>query len=294
MRTGAEVAEALLDGERIVGVRTDAGRGAARRRRRPRHRRLVGQARVAARARPPAGAPGQGPDPRAARARRRPPCERIVASERVYLVPRPDGRLIVGATVEERASTPTVTAGGVHELLREAYRLLPDVAEMELVEAMAGLRPGTPDNLPLIGPGALDGLVLADRPLPQRHPAGAADRARRSPGCSRAASCPSPSPRRAPTGSAMPPRRGWRGEDRAERRAARAGRGRDAGRRGARERRRAGGAAASPSRSTARSSRAASGRRRRCARAAERRGPGRDPGRRRRPGSWAGASGPRA
>jgi glycine oxidase len=49
----------------------------------------------------------------------------------------------------------------VHELLREAYRLLPDVAEMELVEAMAGLRPGTPDNLPLIGPGALDGLILA-------------------------------------------------------------------------------------------------------------------------------------
>ncbi len=49
----------------------------------------------------------------------------------------------------------------MHELLREAYRLLPDVAEMELVESMAGLRPGTPDNLPLIGPGALEGLILA-------------------------------------------------------------------------------------------------------------------------------------
>jgi glycine oxidase len=90
-----------------------------------------------------------------------PPCERIVASERVYLVPRPDGRLIVGATTEERGFDATVTAGGVHELLREAYRLLPDVAEMELLESMAGLRPGTPDNLPLIGPGALDGLILA-------------------------------------------------------------------------------------------------------------------------------------
>jgi len=89
------------------------------------------------------------------------PCERIVASERVYLVPRPDGRLIVGATTEERGFDATVTAGGVHELLREAYRLLPDVAEMELVESMAGLRPGTPDNLPLIGPGALEGLLLA-------------------------------------------------------------------------------------------------------------------------------------
>jgi glycine oxidase len=89
------------------------------------------------------------------------PCERIIASERVYLVPRPDGRLIVGATSEEQGFDTAVTAGGVHELLREAYRLLPDVAEMELVDSMAGLRPGTPDNLPLIGPGAIEGLVLA-------------------------------------------------------------------------------------------------------------------------------------
>jgi glycine oxidase len=89
------------------------------------------------------------------------PCERIVASERVYLVPRPDGRLIVGATSEEQGFDTVVTAGGVHELLREAYRLLPDVAEMELLASMAGLRPGTPDNLPLIGAGAVEGLILA-------------------------------------------------------------------------------------------------------------------------------------
>jgi glycine oxidase len=90
-----------------------------------------------------------------------PVCQRMVASERVYLVPRLDGRLIVGATVEERGFDIQVTAGGVHELLREAYRALPDVAELELVETLAGLRPGTPDNAPLVGPGALDGLVLA-------------------------------------------------------------------------------------------------------------------------------------
>ena len=89
------------------------------------------------------------------------PCERILASERVYLVPRPDGRLIAGATTEEQGFDATVLAGGVHELLREAYRLLPEVAEMELVEAAAGLRPGTPDNLPIVGPGAIEGLVLA-------------------------------------------------------------------------------------------------------------------------------------
>ena len=90
-----------------------------------------------------------------------PPARHILASERVYLVPRADGRLVIGATVEEMGFDTAVTAGGVHELLREAYRLLPDVAEMEWVAVTAGLRPGTPDNLPLVGPGAIDGLVLA-------------------------------------------------------------------------------------------------------------------------------------
>jgi glycine oxidase len=90
-----------------------------------------------------------------------PPAGRIVCSERVYLVPRPDGRLIVGATQEERGFDTVVTAGGVHELLREAYRVLPDIAEMELAAMIAGLRPGTPDNLPIVGRGAVDGLILA-------------------------------------------------------------------------------------------------------------------------------------
>jgi glycine oxidase len=90
-----------------------------------------------------------------------PPARHVLSSERVYLVPRSDGRLIVGATVEEMGFDTAVTAAAVHELLREAYRLLPDVAEMELLDAIAGLRPGTPDNLPLVGPGAVDGLFLA-------------------------------------------------------------------------------------------------------------------------------------
>jgi glycine oxidase len=90
-----------------------------------------------------------------------PVCERIVAGDRVYMVPRADGRLIVGATVEERSFDATVTAGGVHELLREAYRLIPEIAELELVEATAGLRPGSPDNSPLIGRGSAEGLLVA-------------------------------------------------------------------------------------------------------------------------------------
>jgi glycine oxidase len=90
-----------------------------------------------------------------------PVCTRILASERVYLVPRTDGRLIIGATVEEMGYDTSVTAGGIHELLREAYRLLPDIAEMEFTGATAGLRPGTPDNLPVVGTASTPGLILA-------------------------------------------------------------------------------------------------------------------------------------
>ncbi|WFE23383.1 glycine oxidase ThiO [Solwaraspora sp. WMMD937] len=68
----------------------------------------------------------------------------------VYLVPRADGEVVVGATVEERVDT-TVTAGAVLELLRAAADLLPEIAEYELVEAQAAARPGTPDNAPLLG-----------------------------------------------------------------------------------------------------------------------------------------------
>jgi glycine oxidase len=54
-----------------------------------------------------------------------------------------------------------VTAGAVHDLLRAALELLPDVAELELAETVAGLRPGSPDNAPLLGPAGVDGLVVA-------------------------------------------------------------------------------------------------------------------------------------
>ncbi|MBM0259498.1 FAD-dependent oxidoreductase, partial [Micromonospora sp. 4G55] len=71
--------------------------------------------------------------------------------ESVYLVPRADGEVVLGATVEERADTE-VTAGAVLRLLRAAVDLVPDLAEYDLVEAAAGLRPGTPDNAPILGP----------------------------------------------------------------------------------------------------------------------------------------------
>jgi glycine/D-amino acid oxidase-like deaminating enzyme len=85
----------------------------------------------------------------------------IVRGSSVYLVPRESGELVIGATQEELGSDTTVTAGGVWELLRDARALVPGITELALADMTAGLRPGTPDNAPLLGPAALPGLVLA-------------------------------------------------------------------------------------------------------------------------------------
>ena len=84
----------------------------------------------------------------------------VVRGTDVYLVPRADGELVVGATQEERGPDRTVTAGAVHDLLRDAVSVLPVLSELELAETCAGLRPGTPDNGPVVGPAGA-GLLLA-------------------------------------------------------------------------------------------------------------------------------------
>ena len=90
------------------------------------------------------------------------PCIRaLVRGHHLYLVPRLDGRIVVGATQEEMGFDTTVTAEGIHELLTDAIDLCPGLAEHELVETMAGLRPGTPDNGPVVGATTLDGLIVA-------------------------------------------------------------------------------------------------------------------------------------
>jgi glycine oxidase len=85
----------------------------------------------------------------------------LVRGSSVYLVPRADGEVVVGATQEEMGFDTRVTAGGVWELLRDARELVPGVTELEFVEVSAGLRPGSPDNAPVLGPSALPGLLLA-------------------------------------------------------------------------------------------------------------------------------------
>ncbi|MFC7309120.1 glycine oxidase ThiO [Streptomyces monticola] len=85
----------------------------------------------------------------------------VVRGSHVYLVPRENGELVVGATSEELGWDTTVTAGGVYELLRDAHELVPGITELPLTETRAGLRPGSPDNAPLLGPTRLPGLHLA-------------------------------------------------------------------------------------------------------------------------------------
>ncbi len=85
----------------------------------------------------------------------------IVRGSSVYLVPRDDGELVVGATQEELGPDTRVTAGGLWELLRDARTLVPGITELEFTEAVARLRPGTPDNAPILGPCPAAGLVLA-------------------------------------------------------------------------------------------------------------------------------------
>lgn len=86
---------------------------------------------------------------------------RVLRIEGGYLVPRGDGRYVLGATMEERGFDTTVTAGAVFELLREAIELAPGVSELVIDETIAGLRPATPDNAPALGPGAVPGLHWA-------------------------------------------------------------------------------------------------------------------------------------
>ena len=78
-----------------------------------------------------------------------------------YLVPRLDGRLLVGATSEERGFDADLTAGGVFSLLEGAWRAIPGVAELPIDEMWTGFRPGSRDDAPILGLGEVEGLVYA-------------------------------------------------------------------------------------------------------------------------------------
>jgi glycine oxidase len=85
----------------------------------------------------------------------------VVWAPGLYLVPRRDGRLILGATVEEKAFDTTLTAGGVLALLDAAWRTIPSIEELPIDEMWVGHRPGSRDDAPILGPGPVAGLVYA-------------------------------------------------------------------------------------------------------------------------------------
>ncbi|MTD45293.1 glycine oxidase ThiO [Conexibacter sp. W3-3-2] len=86
-----------------------------------------------------------------ARAGEPPLLQRVVRFDSGYLVPREDGTVILGATMEEQGFDTQVTALGLHELLRDLHEVVPGGLELAVAETVAGLRPGTPDNTPLLG-----------------------------------------------------------------------------------------------------------------------------------------------
>jgi glycine oxidase len=79
----------------------------------------------------------------------------------VYLVPRLDGRLIAGATVEEKGFDMSLTAGGLLTLLEAAWRAVPAIEELPVDEMWVGHRPGSRDDAPILGPAPLEGLIYA-------------------------------------------------------------------------------------------------------------------------------------
>jgi glycine oxidase len=86
---------------------------------------------------------------------------RVLRSDRGYLVPRHDGRIVAGSTLEDVGFDKSLTAGGIRKILEAATELAPKIADAQIVESWAGLRPGTPDDLPIIGPTDVEGLFIA-------------------------------------------------------------------------------------------------------------------------------------
>jgi glycine oxidase len=166
-RAGVRVVEravraVLDDGVRVTGVRTDSGEVeaetvlvAAGAHSAALHPALHGLVRpVKGEILRIAHRPGAFPPPRRT-------VRALVDGRPVYAVPRDDGGLVIGATQAELGFDTEVTVGGVRDLLRDAERILPGIAEYALVESAAGLRPGSPDNLPLVGALGPHGLLVA-------------------------------------------------------------------------------------------------------------------------------------
>lgn len=92
---------------------------------------------------------------------REPLVRHVLWAPKIYLVPREDGRLIIGGTVEERGFDTRLTAGGMLSVLEAAWRAVPAIEELPIDETWVGFRPGSRDDAPILGPCEVDGLVFA-------------------------------------------------------------------------------------------------------------------------------------
>jgi len=85
----------------------------------------------------------------------------VVRGPRAYLLPKDDGTVVVGATQEEAGFDATPTAGGIKGILENAWEMVPSIYDLPIERIEVGLRPGTRDHLPLIGPTRVRGLIIA-------------------------------------------------------------------------------------------------------------------------------------
>ncbi len=87
--------------------------------------------------------------------------QHVIRGQDAYLAPKSNGRLLLGATMEERGFDKSVTAGGLYDLLDAGWKMVPGIYDLEVTETWAGLRPGSRDNEPLLGQSSSPGIIYA-------------------------------------------------------------------------------------------------------------------------------------
>ena len=90
-----------------------------------------------------------------------PKLQHVIRTDDVYIVPRSDGRILIGSTSEEAGFDKRTNPDVIRRLHQSATNLVPALKESRILEAWAGLRPGTPDNLPILGATATPGYFVA-------------------------------------------------------------------------------------------------------------------------------------
>jgi len=151
--SGAEVKSLLVEGGRTIGVQTDKAKYTAQT--------VVNCAGAWAGVIPPFEVPVKPVKGQMLAVVEAPRLQHVIRSEKVYLVPRSDGRLLIGSTLEDVGYNKQTDVKTLQRLFEAAVELVPGIAKSRRHEAWAGLRPGTPDELPILGATAISGYFIA-------------------------------------------------------------------------------------------------------------------------------------